>query len=58
MADNNGWTAHHFASRNGSYELLTCFADIATNIYLVTNDGKNCLHIAAQYGHLSLCKAL
>ena len=38
--------------------MLTCFADIATNIYLVTNDGKNCLHIAAQYGHLSLCKAL
>ena len=58
MADNDGWAAHHFSSRNGSYELLTYIADIGANIYLETNDGKNCLHIAAWYGHLNLCKAL
>ena len=42
-----GWTALHFSARAGSYELLTYFADTGTDIYLRTNDGSNCLHIAA-----------
>ena len=29
-----------------------------TDIYLKDNNGRNCLHIAALYGHLSLCKIL
>ena len=55
---NSGWTALHFSARNGSYELLTFFVNIGTDIHLKTNKGHNCLHIAALYGHLNLCKAL
>ena len=58
MADDEGWTAFHFSARNGSYELVKYFADMGSDIYLKTNDGKNCLHIAAIYGHLNLCKTL
>ena len=58
MTDNEGWTALHFSIRNGSYELVKFFADIGSDIYLKTKDGKNCLHIAALYGHLNLCKTL
>ena len=56
--DPDGWTALHYSSRCGSYELFKYFADIKDNIYLKDNDGMNCLHIAAMYGHLNLCKIL
>ena len=55
-ADNDGWTALDYSARNGSYELVTYFADKGIDIYLKTYDGNNCLHIAALYGHLNLCK--
>ena len=58
MADKDGWKALHYSSRNGSYDLLTCFVNVGVDIYLKDNDGRNCLHIAALYGHLNLCKIL
>ena len=58
VADNDGWTALHYSTRSGTYSLITYFVDMGTDIYLKTNYGKNCLHIAALYGHLNLCKAL
>ena len=58
MTDDDGWTAFHFAAKNGSYELIKYFVDMGSNLLLKTNDGKNCLHIAALYGHLNLCKRL
>ena len=58
LTDNDGWAALHYSARNGSYALVTYFADMGTNVYLKTNDGSNCLHIAALYGHLNLCKKL
>ena len=58
IADNLGWTALHYSALNGSYELVTYFAEMGTDIHLKTNDGKNCLHIAALKGHLNLCKVL
>ena len=58
MADNDGWTALHHSSKNGSYELVTYFADMGINIDCKDNLGWNCLHIAALYGHLNICKAL
>ena len=58
VTDNSGWVALHYSARNGSYELLTYFADTGTDIYLQTNDGSNCLHVAALWGHLNLCDAL
>ena len=58
MIDNHGWTALHHAAKNGSYELLMYFTDMGTDINLKTNDGINCLHIAAFYGNSNLCKVL
>ena len=58
MADDRGWTALHFSAQNGSYENVKFFADNKANICLKTKEGVNCLHIAATYGHLNLCKTL
>ena len=55
LADNDRWRALHISTKNGSYELLNTFHDIGTDIDLRTNDGSNCLHIAALHGHLNLC---
>ena len=57
-ADNSGWTALHFSSRHGSYELVKHFVDKETDIFLKTNGGLNCLHIAALYGYLKLREKL
>ena len=58
VGDKNGWTALHFSAANGSYQFVKFFADIKSDILVKTNDGENCLHIAASYGHLNLCKKL
>ena len=58
MPDNNGWTALHYSAGNDSYELFKLFADMGSDVNLKTNDGRNCLHIAAECGHLNLCKTL
>ena len=58
IADNDGWRVIHFSAKNGSYESIRYFVDIGANIYIITNDGKNCLHIAALSGHMNLCKTL
>ena len=57
VPDDDGWTALHFSVRNGSYKLVSFFADMGSNIKLKTNDGRNCLHIAADCGYLNLCNA-
>ena len=54
----DGWTALHFFAKNGSYELIKVVADMGADINLKTNEGKNCLHIAADWGHFNLCKTL
>ena len=56
--DCDGWKALHWSCRSGSYELVTFFANKGTDIQLKTHSGQNCLHIAAEYGHLNLCKTL
>ena len=58
IPDNNGWTALHYSAGNDSYELFKFFADMGSDVNLKTNDGRNCLHIAAECGHLNLCKTL
>ena len=58
LADKDGWTALHYSARNGTYELVKFFADMGTDVNLKINLGWNCLHIAALYGHLNLCKKL
>ena len=54
--DNNGWTALHYPARNESYELLSFFMDMRTDILVKDNLGRNCFHIAAFWGHFNLCR--
>ena len=58
MTDNEGFTALHRSAQSGVYELVKLFADIGGDIHLKTKVGEDCLHIAAAYGHLNLCKKL
>ena len=59
MAHIDGWRRPlHFSAKNSSHELVKYFADIRNGISLKENDGINCLHNAALYGQLSLCKSL
>ena len=58
MADDDGWTPLHFSARNGNYELFQYFLDRGSDIFLETEDGSNCLQIAADEGHLDFCKIL
>ena len=58
MAGNDGWTPLHYAASSGSYKLVIFFAYMENDIYPETNDGRNCLSIAALGGHLKLCKKL
>ena len=58
LPDLAGWTALHYFAQNGSYELVNVVADMGIDINLKTNNGKNCLHIAADNRHFNLCKKL
>ena len=55
LPDRNGCTALHYFAQNGRYELVKTIVDMGIDINLKTNDGKNCVHIAAEYGHFNLC---
>ena len=56
--DDEGWTALHYSVREGSFECVKNLLAMGTNIKLTTKNGKNCLHIAADYGHFNLCTTL
>ena len=58
IPDHHGWAPLHYFSKMSSYELVKTVADMGIDINLKTNDGKNCLHIAADFGHFSLCRLL
>ena len=58
VADKRGWTAVHFSAQSGNCQLVAYFAEMGTDVHLKTNDGSNCLNIAAYQGHLNLCKML
>ena len=58
LTDKDGWKPLHHSARSGSYELLTYFVHMGTDIESKNNLGWNCLHIAAQNGHLELSKKL
>ena len=58
IANNDGWTALHYSPNNESYELVNFFSKVETDINLKTSDGRNCFHIAADNGNLTLCKTL
>ena len=58
LADHKGWMQFHHHAKNGNHQEIKFLADMGINIHLTTIDGENCLHIAALYGHLNLCKTL
>ena len=58
VTDGEGLAALHFSVKSGSYELVELFVENGIDVRLKTDDGKNCLHIAAEFGHLSLCQTL
>ena len=58
MVDKDGWKIPHYSARYGNYEVFRYFANVEADIYLKNHNGLNCLHIAAMYGHLGLCKIL
>ena len=58
QADSKGWMVFHHHAKNGNHQEIKLLFDMGINIHLTKNDGKNCLHIAALYGHLNLCKKL
>ena len=58
VVSKDGCTTLHYSARYGSYEMFRYFADMGADIYLKSHKGWNCLHIAAMYGHLRLCKTL
>lgn len=43
---------------SGDLELLQYFIQNVSDMFSKTKDGKNCLHIAAQEGHLKICRVL
>ena len=48
LPDHGGWTAFHYFAKCGSYELVEAIVDMGVDIInLKANNGKNCLHIAA-----------
>ena len=51
QTNNDGLTALHYSAKSGRYELIKFFIDKETDIYLKTENGLNCLHIAADIGH-------
>ena len=56
LSNNDGWTALHYSVKNGSYESVQFFANMGIDIKIKLNNANNCLHIAAEYNHFSLCK--
>ena len=56
--DHKGWKNFHYHAKDGQHPKTNLLVKKGVNIHIKTNDGMSCLHIAAQNGHLSLCKIL
>ena len=58
MPDNDGFTALYYSVKSGNCKLVKFFTEQGADIFFKTENGMNCLHIAALGGHLNLCKKL
>ena len=56
--DDDGLTVLHSAVLSGELELLQYLIENGSDVFSKTKDGRNCLHIAAEKGHLNICRAL
>ena len=57
-ADDDGFTVLHSAALGGDLALLQYFIKNGSEVFSKTKDGRNCLHLAAEKGHLNICRAL
>ena len=58
MTDSSGRTALHLCAGSGTYQFFRYFLKMGFDINLRTKHQENCLHIAASFGHIELCKML
>ena len=58
ITDNSGKSALHYCIGKENYQLFDYLVEMGSDINLRTKDGRNCLHLAAEKGHLDLCKKL
>ena len=56
--DDSSWTALHGAAWSGDLELLQDLIENGSDVFRETKDGRCCLHLAAERGHLKICRAL
>ena len=54
--DYSGKSALHYCAGYGNHQLFHYFIKMGSDINQKTNNGQNCLHIAAQKGYMDLCK--
>ena len=58
IRDHHGSTFLHSGTNDADLETFQYFIENRRDIFSKTKNGKNCLHLAAQNGHLKICKAL
>ena len=58
VVDCYGKSRLHYCAGDGNYELFQYLAEVGCKIYQKTKEDENCLILAAQEGHLDLCKRL
>ena len=58
ITDRYGKIPLHYCAENGSYELFKYLVQSGSDVYLKTNEGKSCLHLAADGGHIDICRIL
>ena len=56
VTDNSGKSAMHYCAGSGNHHLFHYFIKIGSDINQRTNNGENCLHLAAERGYMDLCK--
>ena len=58
LPSNTGATAHHYAARNDSFELVKFCINMGSDVQGKDNFGQNCLHIATSSNDLKLFEIL
>ena len=54
--NDKGWSVLNSTAKSGNLELFQYFIQLGADVYNKTNCNYTCLHIAAYYGHLNICR--
>ena len=57
-ANDDGWTAVHFAANNGQVKIFNYLLKNGADLYLKDQLGHTTLHLAAESGSLKVCKLI